>query len=117
MNNDIKFAAILGFMGQTRDRFQIWGPPYTLEEKVQRAAQVENLAAVEVVYPQEFEDVIFTKKLLDDAGLLCLTVNVNIKGDPMFHMGALTHPDAAVRTKAVAISKKAWTFPLRWAAT
>jgi xylose isomerase len=101
MNSDIKFAAILSFMGQTRDRFQIWGPPYTLEEKVQRAAQVENLGAVEIVYPQEFEDVAYTKKLLDDAGLVCSTVNVNIKGDPLFHMGALTHPDPTVRAKAV----------------
>jgi hypothetical protein len=70
MNDNIKFAAILSFMGQTRDRFQTWGPLYTLEEKVQRVAQVENLGAVEVVFPQEFEDVAYTKKLLDDAGLL-----------------------------------------------
>ena len=106
MHDDIKFAAILSFMGQTRDRFQVWGPPHTLQEKVQRAAQVENLAAVEVVYPQEFANVKITKKLLDDAELLCSTVNVNIKGDPMFHMGGLTHPDAAVRAQAVAYLKE-----------
>lgn len=106
MTSEIKFAAILSFMGQTRDRFQVWGPPYTLEEKVQRAAQVENLGAVEVVYPQEFEDVACTKKLLDDAGLVCSTVNVNIKGDPMFHMGGLTHPNPEVRAKAVEYLKR-----------
>lgn len=42
MNDNIKFAAILSFMGQTRDRFQTWGPLYTLEEKVQRVAQLAN---------------------------------------------------------------------------
>jgi xylose isomerase len=105
MTTDIKFAAILSFMGQTRDRFQVWGPPYTLEEKVQRAVKVENLGAVEVVYPQEFEDVACTKKLLDDVGLACSTVNVNIKGDPMFHIGGLTHPDPDVRAKAIAYLK------------
>lgn len=101
MTSELKFAAILGFMGQTRDRFQVWGPPYTLEQKVERAAQVENLGAVEVVYPHEFEDVARTKKLLDDHGLACSTVNVNIKADPIFHMGSLTSPDAAVRAKAI----------------
>jgi xylose isomerase len=101
MADDIKFAAILGFMGQTRDRFQVFGPPYTLAEKVERAAQVENCGAVEVVYPHEFEDVARTKHLLADHGLACSTVNVNIKADPVFHMGSLTSPDSAVRAQAV----------------
>ena len=80
MADDIKFAVILGFMGQTRDRFQVFGPEYTLAQKVARAAQVENCGAVEVVYPGEFQDVAETKKLLDDNGLACSTVNVNVKG-------------------------------------
>lgn len=98
---DIKFAAILSFMGQTRDRFQVFGPAYTLEEKVQRAAQVEHIGAVEVVYPQEFEDVSRIKRLLADVGLVCSTVNVNIKAEPVFHMGSLTSPDSQVRALAV----------------
>lgn len=98
---EIKFAAILGFMGQTRDRFQVFGPPVSLEEKVQRAAQVENLGAVELVYPGELDDVALIKKLIGDAGLECSTVNVNIKAEPIFHMGSLTSPDKAVRDKAV----------------
>ncbi|MAU11568.1 MAG: xylose isomerase [Anaerolineaceae bacterium] len=101
MSNNIKFAAILSFMGQTRDRFQVWGPAYTLEEKFARAARVENLGAVEIVYPQEFGDVAKTKRLLDEHNLVCSTVNVNIKTEPVFHMGSLTHPDANVRNKAI----------------
>jgi hypothetical protein len=56
-DTDIKFAAILGFMGQQRDRFQVFGPPYSLEEKVERAAQVEHCGAVELVYPRELDDI------------------------------------------------------------
>ena len=100
MSNNIKFAAILSFMGQTRDRFQVWGPAYTLEEKFARAARVENLGAVEIVYPQEFGDVAKTKRLLDEHNLVCSTVNVNIKTEPVFHMGSLTHPDANVRKES-----------------
>jgi xylose isomerase len=101
MADDIKFAVILGFMGQTRDRFQVFGPEYTLAQKVARAAQVENCGAVEVVYPGEFQDVAETKKLLDDNGLACSTVNVNVKADPVFHMGGLTSPKKAIRDKAI----------------
>ncbi|NDJ62420.1 MAG: sugar phosphate isomerase/epimerase [Chloroflexi bacterium] len=98
---DIKFAVILGFMGQQRDRFQVFNPPYTLAEKIARAAQVEDISGAEVVYPGEFEDVAETKKLLTDHGLACSSVNVNIKADPIFHMGSLTSPDNSVRDKAI----------------
>ena len=101
MSAEIKFAAILGFMGQQRDRFQVFGPPYTLAEKIQRAAQVEHIGAIEIVYPHEFEDPAVTRQLMLDAGLQCSSVNVNIKADPIFHMGSLTSPDPAIRAKAV----------------
>jgi xylose isomerase len=97
----MKYAVILSFLGQTRDRFQVFGPPYTLEEQIARASQVEDIGALEVVYPGQLSDVATTRKLMDDHGLACSTVNVNIKGDPMFHMGALTSPDNSVRQRAI----------------
>lgn len=106
MADDIKFSGILGFMGQTRDRFQVFGPPYTLEEKIKRAAQVEGLGAVEVVYPHEFENVQVTKKLLADHDLVCSSVNVNIKADPVFHMGSLTSPKPEIREQAIDYLKR-----------
>ena len=101
MSTDIKFALILGFMGQQRDRFQVFGPPYTLEEKFERTAQVELCGAVEILYPAELGDVEKTKQLLDRYNLKVSSVNVNIKADEIFHRGALTSPDPAVRAKAV----------------
>ncbi len=103
--SEVKFAAILGFLGQQRDRFQVFGPPYTLEDKFERVAQVEHLGAVELVYPSEFGDVAHTKALLEKHHLAVSTVNVNIKADEIFHRGALTSPDPAIRAKAVAYIK------------
>lgn len=101
MSGELKFALILGFMGQQRDRFQVYNPPYTVTEKIQRAAQAEDVGAIEVVYPHEFEDVNAVKQAMSDHGLACSSVNVNIKADPVFHMGSLTSPDPAVRAQAV----------------
>ncbi len=101
MATALKFAAILSFMGQQRDRFQVFGPAYTLAEKIARLAQVEGCGAAEIVYPHEFEDVAQTRHLLTDYGLVCSSVNVNIKAEPIFHMGSLTSPNADVRARAV----------------
>jgi xylose isomerase len=101
MATELKYAVILGFMGQHRDRFQVFGPAYTLQDKIQRAAQVPNIGAIEVVYPYELEDVEITRQLMQDCELACSSVNVNIKADPMFHMGSLTSPEPAIRAKAV----------------
>jgi xylose isomerase len=105
MSTDIKFAVILGFMGQQRDRFQVFGPPYTLEEKFERTAHVELCGAVELLYPAELGDVAKAKELLDRHNLKVSSVNVNIKADEIFHRGALTSCDPAVRAKAVAYIK------------
>lgn len=101
MSHDIKYAVILAFMGQTRDRFQLFGDRHDLAAKIKRAAQINDVGAVEVVYPAEFENVAETKKLLADHGLACSAVNVNIKADPVFHMGSLTSPNKTVRNKAI----------------
>ncbi len=101
MSEEIKYSVIIGFLGQHRDRFQVFNPQYTVAEQIERAAQVENCGAIEIVYPQQLQDVAGAKKLMDDHGLACSTVNVNIKAEPVFHMGALTSPDPAVRAKAI----------------
>lgn len=105
--SDIKFSLILPFLGQTRDRFQTFGEAWTLEEQIARAAQVEDAGALEVVYPYNLRDVATTKKLMDDHGLACSTVNVNIKGETRFYMGSLTNPDPAIRSEAVQWIKEA----------
>lgn len=97
----MKFSLILPFLGQTRDRFQVFGPERSLEEQIARAKQVIGATALEVVYPHNLRDVAYTKKLMDEHGLACSSVNVNIKADEIFHMGALTSPNKSVRQTAV----------------
>ncbi|NDJ75821.1 MAG: hypothetical protein GYB65_06150 [Chloroflexi bacterium] len=57
MSTEIKYAVIIGFLGQHKDRFQVFGPPYTVEDKIKRAAQVDHCGAIEAVYPHELGDV------------------------------------------------------------
>jgi xylose isomerase len=98
---DIKYSVIIGFLGQHKDRFQVFGPAYTVEEKIKRAAQVDHCQAIEIVYPGEVQNPSKVKPLMDDLGLGCSSLNVNIKADEIFHRGALTSPDKAVRDKAI----------------
>ncbi len=107
MTEDIKFSLILPFLGQTRDRFQVFGADYSLAEQIARAAQVEDAGALEVVYPYNLRDVATTKKLMADHGLACSSVNVNIKGETRFYMGSLTSPDRNIRAEAIQWIKEA----------
>ncbi len=107
MSLNVKFSFILPLMGQLKDRFTVYHQPLTLAERLQRAAQVEGLAGVEMVYPAEFEDPAETQRLLRECGLECSTVNVNVKSEEKFLEGAFTSPDPAIRQEAVRYMKAA----------
>ena len=107
MTTDLKFSLILPFVGPHSDRFQKWDGPTDLAGQIARAAQVEGAGALEVIYPYNLQDVPTTKRLMDDHGLACSSVNVNIKADPQFHMGSLTSPDPKIRAAAVQWIKEA----------
>lgn len=102
-----KYSIILGFLGRLNDRFSSYGEERDLAGKFAVAAQVEGLEGLELVYPFDFRDSAVTKALLAQYGLSCSTVNVNIKAEPRFHLGALTSKDAAIRTEAVDYLKSA----------
>jgi xylose isomerase len=88
-----KYSVILGFLGKLNDRFSSYGHGRDLAGKFEVAMQIEGLKGLELVYPFDFADVAVTKNLLDQNDLECSTVNVNIKGEPKFHLGALTSKD------------------------
>jgi len=74
----MKCCVNLAFFGQRRDRFTIYQPPRTLEEKFALAAQIEEISGVELKYPFDLEDITLAKKLLQDFNLSCSAVNVDI---------------------------------------
>lgn len=102
-----KFSVILGFLGRLSDRFSNYGQQRDLTSKFDLASQIEGLQGLELVYPFDFLDVVETKKLLDTYGLECSAVNVNIKAESKFHLGALTSKDTGIRKEAVQYVKTA----------
>lgn len=97
----IEYSIILSFMGQLKDRFSLYHEPRTVEERIARVSEVQGVSGVEMVYPDDFKDVGLVRDALARTGLRVSTVNVNLKGDPRWHHGALTARDDATRREAV----------------
>lgn len=96
-----KFSIILGFLGKLNDRFASYGDDVDITGKFELASQVQGLEGLELVYPGDFGDVALTTNLLEKHKLECSTVNVNIKSEAKFHLGALTSKDPGIRKEAV----------------
>jgi xylose isomerase len=100
-------AIITSFLGKLKDRFCEYQEPRTIEQKFQMMSRIPGATGVEVVHPYEVPPPDELLRLLDTYQLEVSAVNVNIKLDPLFHEGALSNPDAAVRAKAVDMMKAA----------
>lgn len=98
MSNE--YSIILSFMGQLKDRFSLYHEPHTVDERLSRVSQVQGVSGVEMVYPDDFHDLGLVRESLARTGLRISTVNVNLKGDPRWHQGALTARDARTRDEA-----------------
>jgi len=100
---NLRYSVILGFLGQLQDRFATYHEACDLAGKLALAAQIEGATAVEPVYPFDFQDVSITtfKKLLEENSLTTSSVNVNVKSEGKFHLGALTSSDPGIRAEAV----------------
>lgn len=102
-----KYSIITGFMGAVKDRFIDYQPPRPMEEMVKMASKVKGCSGLEVVYPQNFTDAAELKKMLDAYGLGISTVNLNVKGEPIWRYGSFSSTDPQVRRKAVDAMKAA----------
>jgi L-rhamnose isomerase/sugar isomerase len=83
------------------------GRPRDVFEKVDDAAEVHRLTgtagAVALHFPWDaMDDYDALRAHISERGLRVGAVNPNLFQDPDYKLGALTHPDAAVREKAVA---------------
>jgi xylose isomerase len=106
----VKNAVITSFLGQTRDRFNEYNEPKSLEEKCRMVAGMKGIDGIEVVYPYEVNDTGQLKNLLAEYDLKIAAVNVNVKGEPEFRNGGLTSGSRKVRDKAVRFIKEAKDF-------
>jgi xylose isomerase len=102
-----KYSIILGFLGKLNDRFATYGEEREIAGKFELASKIEGIQGLELIYPFDFADVSVTKALLKQHNLACSTVNVNIKAENKFHLGALTSKDPGIRKEAVEYLKTA----------
>jgi L-rhamnose isomerase / sugar isomerase len=96
--------------GDSGTRFGVFpqpGRPRDVFERVDDAAEVHRLTgtagAVALHFPWDaVDDYAELRAHIEQRGLRVGAVNPNLFQDPDYKLGALTHPDAAVREKAVA---------------
>jgi L-rhamnose isomerase/sugar isomerase len=96
--------------GDSGTRFGVFpqpGRPRDVYERVDDAAEVHRLTgtagAVALHFPWDaVEDYAHLRGHIEARGLRVGAVNPNLFQDPEYKLGALTHPDARVREKAVA---------------
>jgi xylose isomerase len=97
----IEYSVITPFMGQLKDRFSHYHQPRTLHQKLELVTRIDGVTGVEIVYPGEFTAANEVKDLLSRHNLRVAAVNVDLKGDSRWHLGALTAGDEATRQEAV----------------
>jgi xylose isomerase len=105
-----KYGIIIGFLGQTKDRFHTYNEQKDLDAKLATVREIPGYTGVEVVYPYEATDPGILSGLLNKYGLELAAVNVNVKGEPEFVSGGITSPRKAVREKAIRFIKEAKSF-------
>ena len=105
-----KYAVITGFMGQIQDRFAVYGVNRSFEEMVKVAATIKGCSGLEVVYPQQVQDPVKAKKILDDHGMGVAALNVNVKGESKWAFGSISSPNEATKREAVQYMKTGLDF-------
>ena len=78
--------------------------PYTLEQKLEKIASLNDVMGVELSYPAEFEDPVSIAEMLKGMGLKASNIEVEIFGAPKWKYGALCSRDDRLRDEAIALS-------------
>ena len=102
-----KYSTITGFMGAVQDRFAKYQPARTMEEMVAMAAKIRGCSGLEVVYPQNFTDPAYVKRICDENGIGISTVNLNVKGEEKFRYGSFSNTDKNIRRESIRYMKTA----------
>lgn len=101
-----RFAVNSGFFGRRRDRFTEYQPDRTLEEKFKLIAGIDGIEGIELKYPADLKDLALAKKLLEESGLVCSAVNVDIKDATYFRYGALSAQSEEARNRAASLLRE-----------
>jgi xylose isomerase len=103
----LRHAAMPSSMGRQIDRFREYQPERGFEERLEMVKRIPGVEGIEVVYPGDFADREKTVTLIRDSGLSVSAVNLNVKSDPKWQLGAFAARDPGMRAQAVADLKAA----------
>ena len=107
MSNELRIATHLGPFGSGGDRYNLRGykPAVGAEDRIRQAGLVTGLSGVELNFRGLVDEnsAPAIKAVLEQAGLACVNVSMNVWGDARWGLGSLIHPDAAVRQEARAL--------------
>jgi xylose isomerase len=70
------------------------------------ASQIKGLHGIELKYPFDLQDIKLAKQLLEDNGLQCSAVNVDIKDANYFRYGALSGRSIEARKRAISLMQE-----------
>mmetsp|Transcript_1990 Transcript_1990/g.2797 ORF Transcript_1990/g.2797 Transcript_1990/m.2797 type:complete len:726 (+) Transcript_1990:149-2326(+) len=108
-DND-KFPFLIGSrLNSMKDRPELWNSPLkTPKEFLKRQATVPGVTCVDFNYPQHFQgywDIGEVKQALSETGLVAGAVCLRYPNE--FARGAMNHPDATLRRKAIDLTLEA----------
>lgn len=98
-------ATHLGPFSSASDRYNPKGYKESLpvEERIRQAATVDGLGGVELNFRGLVNEATAPaiKALLEEVGLACANVSLNVWGDGRWALGSLSNPDQAIRREAI----------------
>lgn len=97
----LRHSVMVGMLGRISDRFHQYQPPRELGERLEMAKRVAGADGIEIVYPNDFEDMGATIRMITDLGLQVSAVNLDVKGQKKWQGGSFTSPDPQLRREAV----------------
>lgn len=109
MIKDRKYSAILGNLGNTRDRFcGGYKNNPTSVEMLKQAAKIEGISGIELVGTWDIrpDNVDEMKTALDDLGFKCVSIIPDLFADKLWGNGSLSAKDPAVRNAAMDYMRK-----------
>jgi xylose isomerase len=105
-----EFGAGIWMFQQFVDRYasDAYGPPVGTLEAIERAAEVGDITVLDINYPFAGDDVTVAqvREMLQHTGLRAHAITPHLYMRE-FQMGSFTNPDAAVRRRAIELSKRA----------
>ena len=99
-----KYAAILGNLGNTCDRFcHSYKQNPSPDEMLRQAARLPHIAGIELVGTWDIHErnAAQMKRALADLGLACVSIIPDLFADPAYWKGSYTSPDPSIRRKAI----------------